>query len=82
MLNLSDNIKDLREYILYDIHRKGVQEVYLRTQTKKEDVKKVLLRLKAPYRVQIITNDLTITELGFKMVSRQCIGGTYVKEVL
>lgn len=66
--------------ILYEEYKEGVHCVQLRTQCTKEDVKRILATLKSPYRVRIITNDLTIIKLGFKMVSRQCIGGIYIKD--
>ena len=67
--------------ILY-VEDKGIPLYVLRTQTSIADIKKFILTLKRPYRVKIITKDLTITRLGFKMVSRQCSGGIYVLEAL
>lgn len=67
--------------ILY-VEDKGIPLYVLRTQTTKEEVKKFISTLKRPYRIKIITKDLTITNLGFKMVSRQCIGGIYLLEAL
>ena len=67
--------------ILY-VEDKGIPLYVLRNQTSIEDIKKFISTLKRPYRVKIITKDLTITQLGFKMVSRQCIGGIYLLEAL
>lgn len=53
----------------------------LRTNSKAPEILELMKTLNKPYKLKIITNDLTIIRLGFKMVSRQCIGGIYIKEV-
>ena len=67
--------------ILY-VEEGAIPTYVLRTQTPVSVIKPFINTLKKPFRVKIITKDLTITELGFKMISRQCIGGIYIMEVL
>lgn len=77
---IDPELKDLNMYVLFDEYKDGTHDVVLRCNCPIEGVKNVLKRLKSPYTVKITTKHLTIEKLGFKMVSRQCIGGIYVKK--
>lgn len=71
----------MNRWILLD-YNNGVREIVLRTQTPLMEIPLIEKELTKPYRIKIITKHLTITKLGFKMISRQCEGGTFIKEVL
>lgn len=72
----------MNKWILLDGIENGVRTITLRTKTPLKDIQLIEAELKRPYRIKITTSYLTITKFGYKMVSRQCCGGTFIKEVL
>ena len=60
----------------------GVHVIRLRAYTPTKDVLDIVRQEKGKFRIFCVSKDLTITKYGFKMVSRECIGGTYVLEKL
>lgn len=69
-------------YILMEYIEGGILTIRMRAYCPIEAIKDVIKNKKRPIRIICVSKDLTITKLGFKMVSRECIGGTYKLELL
>lgn len=70
------------KYVLMDWMDNGVHVIRLRAYTPTQVILDIVRQEKGKFRIICVSKDLTITKYGFKMVSRECIGGTYVLEKL
>ena len=70
------------QYILMEYDDRGVNTIRMRAYCPLEAIKWVLKNKKPPFRIICVSKDLTIQKFGFKMISRECIGATYLLEKL
>lgn len=72
----------MNKYILMEWYENDVHVIRLRAYPPLKEVLSIIKNEKGKFRIFCVYKDLTITKYGFKMVSRECIGGTYVLEKL
>lgn len=68
--------------VLMEYDDKGVHTIRMRAYCPIEALKEVIKESKPPFRIICVSKDLTIQKFGFKMISRECIGATYLLEKL
>lgn len=68
--------------ILMDWYEGDIHVIRMRAYVSTKDIIEVIKKEKGKFRIFCVSKDLTITKYGFRMVSRECIGGTYVYERL
>ena len=61
---------------------RGVHTIRMRAYCPQEAILQVMKENKPPFRIYCVSKDLTIEKFGFRMVSRECIGATYLLEKL
>lgn len=67
----------MNRYILMEYIDKGINTIRMRAYCPKEAIIDVIRNHKRPFRIICVTKDSAIQALGFKMISRECIGATY-----
>ena len=72
----------MNNWVLMEYDDKGITTIRMRAYCPKEAIIDVIRNHKRPFRIICVTKDLTIEKLGFKMVSRECIGATYKLDLL
>lgn len=70
------------KYILMEWMEGDVRVFRMRAYAPLEAMLKIIKQEKGKIKIFCMSKDLTITKYGFKMISRECIGGTYLYERL